>query len=172
MFGSAVTRTGRWSALAVAVALASPSWTDAEGGPGNARLDAYADNVLLESLLRGAERKLAGARCRSLLDEYADAGGRPLRHALDEQGVTAPQFLRRLFFYEGSAAQCERSNVAYTTRGSRVIFVCSARLRAAPFSRAWAEAALIHEALHALGLGENPPSSIAIQLRVMDRCRS
>jgi hypothetical protein len=49
--------------------------------------------------------------------------------------------------------------------------VCSAifreRLR---HHSADAEAALIHEALHTLGLGENPPSPRAIQDRVYERC--
>ena len=32
------------------------------------------------------------------------------------------------------------------------------------------EAVLIHELLHSLGLGENPPDSAAITDRVMARC--
>jgi hypothetical protein len=31
-------------------------------------------------------------------------------------------------------------------------------------------AVIIHEMLHSLGLGENPPSSKEITLRVMQRC--
>ena len=34
-----------------------------------------------------------------------------------------------------------------------------------------AEAALIHESLHSLGLGENPPTSSEITSRVISRCR-
>ena len=37
-------------------------------------------------------------------------------------------------------------------------------------NRAWAVATLIHEALHTLGLGENPPSSTEITERVLRRC--
>ena len=36
---------------------------------------------------------------------------------------------------------------------------------------AMAESLLIHEMLHTLGLGENPPSSLEITRRVSDRCR-
>ena len=35
----------------------------------------------------------------------------------------------------------------------------------------WAEVVVIHEALHTLGLGENPPSSAEISIRVAARCR-
>jgi len=34
-----------------------------------------------------------------------------------------------------------------------------------------ADVALIHESLHSLGLGENPPSSSEITSRVISRCR-
>ena len=34
-----------------------------------------------------------------------------------------------------------------------------------------AQAIVIHEALHTLGLGENPPSSAEITARVLARCR-
>jgi hypothetical protein len=33
-----------------------------------------------------------------------------------------------------------------------------------------AEAVIIHEMLHTLGLGENPPSSTEITFRVLNRC--
>jgi hypothetical protein len=35
-----------------------------------------------------------------------------------------------------------------------------------------AEAYVIHEMLHSLGLGENPPSSLAITAKVMSRCHA
>jgi hypothetical protein len=35
-----------------------------------------------------------------------------------------------------------------------------------------AQAIVIHEALHTLGLGENPPSSAEITARVLASCRS
>ena len=34
----------------------------------------------------------------------------------------------------------------------------------------YAEAVIIHETLHSLGLGENPPSSQAITHRVLQQC--
>jgi hypothetical protein len=63
------------------------------------------------------------------------------------------------------------SRLAVTTVGSRVIYLCSARFRAvAEKNGAYVEAAIIHEALHALGLGENPPTSELITERVLARC--
>jgi hypothetical protein len=38
------------------------------------------------------------------------------------------------------------------------------------WSARYAEAAVIHEMLHSLGLGEDPPSSDHISTRVMARC--
>jgi hypothetical protein len=51
-----------------------------------------------------------------------------------------------------------------------VVYICPGF---AAFDRRYpdeAEATLIHEALHSLGLGENPPSSRHIQARVRARC--
>lgn len=39
-------------------------------------------------------------------------------------------------------------------------------------SSSHAEAIVIHEMLHSLGLGENPPTSDYITSRVMERCRN
>jgi hypothetical protein len=52
-----------------------------------------------------------------------------------------------------------------------VVYVCSGVFRGQLQHRpADAEAVLIHEALHTLGLGENPPTPRAIQDRVRARC--
>jgi hypothetical protein len=63
--------------------------------------------------------------------------------------------------------------VAATERGSRVVFICPVRFveieRGNP---EYAEATLIHELLHSLGLGENPPRSREITQRVLSRCAS
>ena len=55
--------------------------------------------------------------------------------------------------------------------GSRAVQVCpeAIRFRYRKDPR-YVEAILIHEALHTLGLGENPPSSFEITKRVMRRC--
>ena len=61
--------------------------------------------------------------------------------------------------------------IAYTAAGSRVVFVCGRRFQDLWRREPWmAKIVVIHEALHTLGLGENPPSSEQITQRVRDRC--
>ena len=55
--------------------------------------------------------------------------------------------------------------------GSRVVQVCGRRFEAvARRHPRLAEASVIHEMLHSLGLGENPPDPRAITERVLDLC--
>jgi hypothetical protein len=68
--------------------------------------------------------------------------------------------------------RCGDENVLATaTPGSRLVAVCGRFTRAYREDRTWAEIVLIHEALHTLGLGENPPTSAEISIRVAARCR-
>jgi len=128
--------------------------------------------VAVVEAIRGAARRLAGARCRALLDTFTDADGRSLNQVLDGEGLAAADFLGRLFFYDGAASHCGDRHLAYTGPRSRVVFVCGRTFRGL-----WqqnpdqAEAAIIHETLHCLGLGENPPSWDEITERVRDACR-
>jgi hypothetical protein len=103
--------------------------------------------------------------------------GSPSSRGLDLAGETAQSFLaRRIFFYEGYALETCRSRrakkaLAVTRPGSRAIFVCSQRFNeVADRTPTEAEAVVIHELLHALGLGENPPSSTAITIAVTRSC--
>jgi len=78
-----------------------------------------------------------------------------------------------MWFADGSGARaCQSSEtVAVTKVGSAVVFVCARQLRERSFhDPAFVEAALIHEELHSLGLGENPPSSLEINARIARRC--
>jgi hypothetical protein len=78
-----------------------------------------------------------------------------------------------MWFVEASGSRaCQSSDtVAVTKVGSAVVFVCARQFRERVFHNpAWVEAALIHEELHSLGLGENPPSSLEINERVARRC--
>jgi hypothetical protein len=127
---------------------------------------------VLEEALEGAAARLTRRDCRSLFDSYRDANGRPLSDRLAALGTTPAGYLRLVVFRDGGAGEtCQGEQHAYTTVGSRVVFVCVSR-----FTRGWqrnpayAEASLIHELLHALGLGENPPSSSEITDRVLGAC--
>src|SRR6185312_1346299 len=105
-----------------------------------------------------------------------DASGQTLQEKLDALGETGQSYLSLVFFYEGSELPGCRSSKgqdisAMTTPGSRAVFICranfSAERRPKPFQP---EAVIIHETLHSLGLGENPPTSDEITWRVFSRC--
>jgi hypothetical protein len=74
--------------------------------------------------------------------------------------------------FRASSRRCRaaEATTAFTTPGSHVIHVCSARFadRFAAKTRD-GELLIIHELLHAVGLGENPPSSSEITAVVRDR---
>ena len=123
--------------------------------------------------LEGTVEKLAQPRCQSLLSEFADARERPLKERLVEMHLSLADYLRLLVFEDGEHRRpCSKEGIlAYTTIGSRVINVCG---RA--FARAWQRdrtevgATVIHEMLHSLGLGENPPAPRYITYRVKELC--
>jgi hypothetical protein len=133
---------------------------------------ATADGV--EHSLVGAARRLSDARCQSVLAEFKDAAGRTLAEKLEATGRTPQEYLGSLLFYDGSnERRCGvRGTLAVTAMpGSRVVFICGdAFLRAAFLDQQLAEVTIIHETLHTLGLGENPPTSREITSRVMSRC--
>ena len=80
--------------------------------------------------------------------------------------------LRFVVFTDGlTRGTCQGEQYAYTTPGNRVVFVCVSRFTTGWRNNpAYAEASLIHEVLHTLGLGENPPSSSEITDRVRNAC--
>ncbi len=122
--------------------------------------------------LQGASDWLADPRCRALFSEFRDERGVPLASQLAPMGVDEPGYLRLVLFRDGAdTTQCNRDKtVLFTSRGGRVVFVCR------KFHATWqddpdhAKALLIHEALHTLGLGENPPTSQEITRRVRTAC--
>lgn len=126
----------------------------------------------------GARRKLKDDRCRVVLSDFVDASGRSLQQNLDQLGLTAADYLTFVILVDAedrksakAASLCRNpGTLAFTTPGSRVVNVCTPQFVA---SKPWAaENALIHEMLHTLGLGENPPSSTEITHRVKARCGS
>ena len=128
--------------------------------------------LVLARALDGAAVRLKTAECERLFIFYRDRNGRPLAEKLATFEVTTADYLQLVVFSEGGTRDtCQGEQYAYTTPGSRVVFMCVSRFvsgwRSNPAS---AEAALIHEVLHTLGLGENPPSSADISLRVQNAC--
>jgi hypothetical protein len=57
-----------------------------------------------------------------------------------------------------------------TSAGVPRVFVCKSFLETVYQRRAMAEVYVIHEMLHTLGLGENPPTSHDITRQVVRRC--
>jgi hypothetical protein len=133
------------------------------------------DAAAVRRAVEGAASRLASPRCQEVLTAFRDASGRTLRENLDALGVDAPDHLLRLYFYSGDGTvTCDRPGTrvfAATAPGSRVVFVCLSAFRShqrrAPV---YAEVIIIHEALHSLGLGEDPPSSEEITYRIQVSC--
>jgi hypothetical protein len=119
--------------------------------------------------LANARARLADPVCRQLFSEFADPSGRPLQDSLDALQQQPQDYLETLFFYDGSGLpDCRPAVAAATTAGSHVVLICAARFVRVPWPEG--EVTLIHEMLHTLGLGENPPTSMEISRRVRMRC--
>jgi hypothetical protein len=169
-------------ALALSCASAAAPGAPAAADPASARPAwrrvLIADDTTAAAVrgaLSGAGRRLEEPRCQAVFSdpELRDAGGRPLQEKLDALGTQGPGYLALLVFVDGRALKtCQAAQtLAFTAPGARVVYVCGRR-----FWDAWtrdpdfAEAAVIHEALHTLGLGENPPSPQAITATVRAYC--
>lgn len=133
--------------------------------------DAFLASIVRRSV-DGAAGRLDRPRCQRIFDEFHDGEGRALSVNLAALGDDGRAFLGRLLIYDaGEHELCARGALAITHPGSRVVFVCGGTFRRAYLSQpGLAQAVIIHEALHSLGLGENPPSSQAITARVLSRC--
>ena len=119
-----------------------------------------------------ALRKLAWPDCPGVYEEFALADGRTPRSQLDRMGMGPEEFLETLVFVDGSwDPVCHVGRVALTTTpGSRVIRVCPGFPEYQLQDPGMSAVLIIHESLHALGLGEDPPSSSEITQRVERRC--
>jgi hypothetical protein len=123
--------------------------------------------------VREASRRLESARCGQIFADFADASGVRLFAKLRITGLERRESPRWLIFRNGShEAYCDRSGAGLAADpGSRFVMVCGVRfvgIQAADPS--YAAALVLHEELHVLGLGENPPSSADITRGVLDRC--
>ena len=159
---------------AAAVAAPSPVESGARAvAPSAVRMSDPFTASAVRGALQGATRRLDRPDCQKVFGDFADAHGRRLEENLAALGDSGRSYMGRLLFYEGTSQPlCHKRNaLAITQPGSRVVLVCG------PAFTHWyrrdrflAEAVLIHEALHTLGLGENPPSSQEITKRVLERC--
>lgn len=161
--------------LALLIAVGSSAEAPPTAAPSSPRL-ATIDKSLGNGVRRAvadAHRRLAQPACQRVLDDFRDGGGRTLRARIDAVGQTPPGYLSWMAFYSGDGhGSCRHSHVvSFTVPGSRVVHICQRQFREK--IQSWpglAAAYIIHEMLHSLGLGENPPSSTDITRRVIARC--
>ncbi len=126
-----------------------------------------------DAALAAAEQALLRPGCDAIFTDFHDPSGAPLRAALEKLGMPAGEFLRSLKYVNGEHLPlCRPGVLAGTRTGSRVVYLCGLRFASAQRTNPRLGAALIlHEALHALGLSENPPTSLEITAGVLARCR-
>jgi hypothetical protein len=137
----------------------------------------------LESARAGATTRLRKPECQMVLTDFADTEGHSLKEDLDARGQSATDYLQTIAFVDGSSTRSCRLGdwVLLVARpGSGSVGVCPMDGR--PFTSrlaqlqlrnpALAESMVIHEMLHTLGLGENPPTSEEITRQVQRRCGS
>lgn len=120
----------------------------------------------------GATQRLGRVRCSSIFSDFADGSGAPLQSRLDALGLSGAAYLGQMGFHDGQGLdRCEHGRaLALTMPGSRVVWVCSAFTLLLKRDPGLAEVVVLHEALHSLGLGENPPTSLEVTAEVVKHC--
>ena len=115
---------------------------------------------------------LASPDCPGIYSEFQRPDGRTPQDELERMGIGPEEFLESLVFTDGSReAVCRRDRAVMTaTPGRALIYVCPRFAEFQIGNPLRSAAVIIHESLHALGLGENPPSSDEITRRVERRC--
>ena len=148
-------------------------------GPASAQTPVLFGFVELDTQLavrraaEGAVARLARSSCQDVFGDFTDAVGQRLSITLVTRGKSpADAFGVLRFFDDGAAPQCRAdTTLAFTQTGSPLIRICGLQFRYRFMqNRATTEIILIHEFLHTLGLGENPPTSDAITKQVAVRC--
>ena len=164
-----------WMSLMV-----SPAVLDGQAGPPNimrASRFQLPNSVVYGAVTRavsGAGQRLSRPACQQVFTDFSDLAGQPLFARLASSGRTAAQYLvEQIQFVDGEDAPlCRRESpaAAFTTPGNGVVHVCPSFAELGGHNPTAAEIVVIHELLHTLGLGENPPSSREISQRVTLRC--
>lgn len=138
------------------------------------RIECPMTRPMLDRAAEGALRRLQSPECGRIFSDFKDRAGRTLAGRLEAMDETGAGYLaRRMWFVDGSGARaCQDSSTVFVTQpGSAVVFVRTRQLRTlALHDPVVVESLLIHEQLHSLGLGENPPSTHEITSQVQRRC--
>jgi len=125
--------------------------------------------------IAGAAARLERTECQRVFADFSDESGRSLLANLQDSNRRAAEYLfsHVSFVDDSDAPQCLRGDVvaAFTTPGDPVIRLCASEFARSIAKNATAtELLVIHEMLHALGLGENPPTPDEITARLRARC--
>lgn len=132
------------------------------------------ERYVVERAIDGAKRRLNHPKCQQVFTDFQDGNGNRLLANLIATQRSPAEYLDEMWFVDGTDTRiCQRGDpiAAYTSPGTRVVFVCWARVRHPDLLAASdAELVIIHELLHSLGLGENPPTSNQISSQVLRRC--
>lgn len=135
----------------------------------------------LERARAGAARSLHDPECLKLLTDFTDGAGRTLDQTLETWGLSAADYLQQAVLFEdgSSLPACQRTPaLLVTVPGLPRVFLCTPdpRVLHSRFAEIQvrspevAQAMVIHEMLHTLGLGENPPTTFEITEQVQRRC--
>jgi hypothetical protein len=169
--------TSRWTVCSAFVILSlgasRETRPDDDGFALRSLMPPGAQHKAVRRAVMGARQRLARPECQQLFSEFKDASGRTLQENLDALGQTAASYLGLIVFADGARwRRCQDPNIfAMTDQGSRVVYVCGRQFAFVDGNNpSQTEAYLIHEALHSLGLGENPPSPKEITGRVLTMC--
>ena len=131
------------------------------------------DRWNMKRVVEAGAARLGRCGCQKVLFDFVDEHGVPLGTRLAATGRNPVEAFTALrIVNKPLAPQCRTSKrLAFTFPGSQVIYVCSLKLRNESIRNSVrTELILIHEFLHSLGLGENPPTSQAITEQVVVRC--
>ena len=131
------------------------------------------DEAAVERARGGAARRLADAECRKVFADFRDAHGRTIEQNLEAWAMDPAEYVRIVPFVDGTGEfLCHREDVMLVSIPNvpRVI-VCPGFAKMERLQPGAAPIMVIHEVLHTLGLGENPPASTEITRRVEARCR-
>lgn len=144
----------------------------ATGPAARVRGFSHSDTSVIAEAVDRARHRLGEPVCQRVFQEFSDETGTTLKARLAAQGLTPQSALDQVFFYDGSSRRlCAKENLAFTEPGSHVIQLCARRF-VDPRNGHLRSAVVIHELLHAAGLGEGGrfPSSGQITTHVRWRC--
>jgi len=172
-FGKVVAIAAWAGLLAVASEAGAPGFDAGTPALGANMIAPGPDSFMVRLARDGAARRLASPACAQIFSDFVDGSGRPLQEQLDAYNLSGPEYLALVYFAPGAEdGRCGNEAVLATTHpGSRLVKVCGRFGQAYRKDPRWAEFVVIHETLHTLGLGEDPPSTYEISARVAARCR-